>query len=142
MDASATSPALATRSASTTFAQLLRFAFVGVGVNAALFVVYLALVGLGLGPKLAMTSVFAAGVALGFALHRRWTFASHGAAHREWLPYSTVCAAGYLLNLAALALCVDRLGWPHAWVQGAMLFIVAGATFVLNRAWVFRVRSS
>ena len=126
---------------STTLAQLLRFGLVGVVVNAALFAGYLVLVGHGADPKWAMTAMYVAGLALGFVLHRRWSFASRGAARREWGPYLVVCIAGYLLNLAVLALCVDGLGWPHGWVQGAMVFVVAGVNFALNKAWVFRAPS-
>lgn len=44
---------------------------------------------------------------------------------------------GYLVNLTALYLCVDRLGWPHEAVQGAMVFVVAALLFVLQKFWVF-----
>jgi putative flippase GtrA len=144
MNTNATRPAISTRparDAATTLGQLLRFGLVGVGVNAALFAGYLVLVDHGVDPKLAMTAMYVAGLALGFVLHRQWSFASRGPARREWGPYLVVCIAGYLLNLAVLALCVDGLGWPHGWVQGAMVFVVAGVNFALNKAWVFRAPS-
>ncbi len=87
---------------------------------------------------LAMTAVYVAGTALGFVLHRLWSFGSRGAVHREWGAYVAVYGAGYVFNLAALAFCVGLLGWPHAWVQGVMVFVVAATTFVLNKFWVFR----
>ena len=141
MDANTTPPTLPSRNARvapTLAAQLARFGLVGVGLNGVLFLAYLAFVDRGVDPKLAMSAVYVAGVVLGFVLNRTWTFASVGASRREWGPYLAVYLAGYMLNLAVLALCVDGFGWSHAWVQGAMVLVVAGASFALNRVWVFR----
>lgn len=125
----------------TTLRQLLSFGIFGLATNAVLFVGYMFLVDRGLSPQAAMSMTFAVGTSAGFALNRRWTFFSTGAVRTEWLSYIVVQGAGYVLNLIVLTLCVDGLGWPHAWVQGAMVFVVAGFTFALNKAWVFRVRS-
>lgn len=126
------------RESKTVLAQLLRFALVGVGLNAVLYDGYLSLVDRGLTPTLAMTATYFIGTALGFMLHRQWSFGSRGVVHREWGAYVSVGFAGYVLNLAVLGLCVHLLGWPHAWVQGVMVFVVAGVTFSLNKSWVFR----
>ena len=125
----------------TTLGQLARFVLVGLGLNVMLFIAYLGLTSRGATPKLTMTALYVAGTALGFVLHRQWSFASRGVAHREWGGYAAVYLAGYLLNLTVLALCVDRFGWPHRWVQGVMMFVVAGVTFSLNKVWVFRAPS-
>ena len=122
---------------SATWGQLLRFGVVGVGVNASLFYVYLALVNLAFAPKLAMTLMYLAGLTAGFVLNRRWAFASTGQARRQALLYWAIGAAGYSLNLAVLALCVDGLGWHHGWVQAVMMVAVAGLNFALNKYWVF-----
>lgn len=117
---------------------MLRFVLVGLGLNALLYACYLGLVDRGLAPMLAMTAMYVTGTVLGFVLHRSWSFGSRSAVHREWGAYVAVYFAGYVLNLAALAFCVGLLGWPHAWVQGVTVFGVAGATFALNKFWVFR----
>lgn len=121
----------------STLGQLWRFGVVGVGVNLALYAVYLALVDAQVGVKSAMSLVYAAGVGLGFVLNRRWSFRSRASSPREALAYGSVCLAGYLLNLAVLALLVDVWGWAHQPVQGAMVFVVAALAFVLNKHWVF-----
>lgn len=126
--------------AATTLKQLLRFGVVGVGLNAALFGVYLGLAGRYLNPKLAMTGVYAAGVVLGFVLNRRWSFSSPAlrqGLRYAGLRYALVCIGSYGVNLGALVLFVDRLGWPHRWVQGTTVLVIAGASFVLNKFWVF-----
>ena len=125
----------------TTLQQLLRFCVVGVGLNVSLFFVYLLLVDTGATPKIAMTAVYVSGVTLGFMLHRKWSFVSRSAPMQDWVGYVAVCLGGYVLNLSVLWLCVDRLGWAHGWVQGAMVLVVAGLTFSLNKVWVFRASS-
>lgn len=139
MDADATSSA-PPRGAAITLGQLLRFGVVGVALNGALFVAYLVLVDRGMAPKPAMTIVYATGLALGFWLHRRLTFASHGAPQREGGPYLAVGLAGYPINLAILAVGVDLWHWPHAWVQGTAAVGIAALTFALNKFWVFSPR--
>jgi putative flippase GtrA len=55
--------------------------------------------------------------------------------------YVTAYALGYLLNLAALFVLVDRLNFPHQIVQGVMILVVACFLFVLQRQWVFPART-
>jgi putative flippase GtrA len=118
--------------------QLFRFGVVGLVVNLLLYIAFLALVEAGIEVKLAMTLAYAAGVILGYALNGHWTFGAVDFRRGRWLAYVTVYAAGYLLNLGVLALLVDRLGAPHALVQAAMVFLVAGFTFAAQKYWVFR----
>jgi hypothetical protein len=37
---------------------------------------------------------------------------------------------------------VDRWDWPHRWVQGFLIFLVAGMLFLLQVTWVFRSERS
>lgn len=121
--------------------QLLRFGVVGVGINLLLYGGYLAMVGAGLEPKAAMTVGYACGVAIGFFINRRWTFGQRGVLRRDIHAYLVVYAAGYLINLAALALFVDGMQWPHQGVQAAMAFVIAVFTFVMQKFWVFQGRA-
>ena len=136
MDADAT-PSAVTHGMALTLRQLLRFGVVGLALNGVLFLAYLALVEGGLLPKPAMTIMYAIGLVIGFQLHRRVTFDSRETPRREWGAYLAICLGGYVFNLGALALCVDVLHWPHAWVQGAAVVVIAGLTFVRNKFWVF-----
>lgn len=122
----------------TTPRQLFRFALVGVGVNVLLYVAYLTLVGLQIDVKVAMSLVYVGGVVLGFILNQRWTFSRRSKPCGDVPAYLAVYLAGYFLNLGALVLFVDGLGWAHQAVQAAMVFIVAALAFVLQKYWVFR----
>lgn len=103
-----------------------------------LYLAYLTLVGLQIDVKVAMSLVYVGGVVLGFILNQRWTFGRRRNPRGDVPAYLTVYLAGYLLNLGALVLFVDGMGWAHQAVQAAMVFIVAALAFVLQKYWVFR----
>ena len=122
-----------------TFVQLLRYGVVGVASNALGFVWYVGLTKmLGLGPKTAMTVLYVLGVLQTFLFNRKWTFQHDGHARAALLRYVCAYALGYVLNLAALHVAVDRLQWNHLWVQGAMIIVLAGMLFLLQKYGVFR----
>lgn len=124
-----------------TLVQLLRYGIVGVASNALGFVWYLGLTELlHLGPKTAMSLLYVIGVLQTFVFNRKWTFSHDGAAHTALFRYACAYGLGYVVNLAALYLCVDRLNYPHLPVQGTMIIVLAGMLFLLQKYWVFRVR--
>jgi putative flippase GtrA len=120
--------------------QLIRYGLTGVVHNVGGFLLYLLATYLGAEPKLAMSVLFVVGVAVSFLLNRAWAFGDSnpiaGSLGRFLLAY----VFGYLLNLAALLLLVDRLGYPHQWVQGFATIAIAGVLFLLNRYFVFNAR--
>lgn len=118
--------------------QLVRFAIVGVLSNAVLYLVYLWLTTLGMGHKSAMSLLYALGVGQTFLFNKRWTFRHDAAVHTALLRYVALYAAGYLFNLLMLMLLVDRAGFPHQWVQGGMILLLAVALFAGQKYWVFR----
>ena len=118
--------------------EFVRFATVGIVSNAALFLFYLLMTQLGMGHKLAATVAYALGVLQTFVFNRSWSFRHGGAAGPALGRYVAVYAFGYVLNLAALLLLVDRGGLPHEWVQGAVIIALAVFLFLLQKLWVFR----
>jgi len=120
--------------------EFLRFALVGIASNAALFLLYLVMTQLGMGHKLAATLAYGLGVLQTFVFNRSWSFRHRGAAGPALGRYVVVYAAGYVLNMAALVLLVDRAQLPHEWVQGIVIIVLAVLLFVLQKAWVFRYR--
>jgi putative flippase GtrA len=118
--------------------QLSRYAVVGLASNAIGYLLYLLLTLSGMGPKSAMSLLYIVGVAQTFFLNRSWSFEHREKFSSALLRYIVAYAFGYVLNLAALLLLVDTWGWPHQWVQGVMIFVIAGVLFLLQRYWVFR----
>ena len=118
--------------------QLVRFAAVGIVSNAALFLLYLVLTSSGLSPTSSMSLAYVVGVAQTFALNRTWTFSHSGSCVAPLARYAATYGIGYLVNLCLLRLFVDELAWPHQWVQGAAILLVAAIVFALQKHWVFR----
>lgn len=120
--------------------QFVRYVLTGVIHNVGGFLLYLLATYLGVEPKLAMTVLFVVGVTVSFMLNRAWAFGDKnpiaGSLGRFLLAY----IFGYLLNLALLLVLVDRLGYPHQWVQGFATIGIAGLLFLLNRHYVFSAR--
>jgi putative flippase GtrA len=122
----------------TTRGQFLRYAMVGLVSNLTLYFAYLGLTILGIEPKIAMSVVYALGVAQTFLFNRTWSFRHDGEPHGAFARYVATYGFGYLLNLAVLWITVDQMGLPHEVVQGIMILSLAVIFFVLQKFWVFR----
>jgi len=117
----------------------LRFASVGIVSNGVLFASYLLLTTVGLGHKTAMTLLYILGVIQTFIFNKRWTFKHHGVIQKTFFRYVHSYVFGYFLNLLALFILVDYLGYPHQWIQGIMILLFALMLFALQKFWVFSV---
>jgi hypothetical protein len=58
------------------------------------------------------------------------------------LKYILIYSLAYLLNLTALLVSVDNLGYPHQVVQGVMILSIALMLFLLQKFWVFRASTT
>ena len=125
-------------SADATLGQFMRYATVGLASNLVLYLAYLALTAAGIESKLAMTLLYVLGVVQTFAFNKRWSFRHGGMRGLAFARYCVSYALGYLLNLGALLLFVDRLGYLHQVVQGVMILALAILLFLLQKYWVFR----
>lgn len=117
--------------------QFVRYAIVGVVSNLVLYVLYLGATLFGAAPKVAMTALYVLGLLQTFAFNRTWSFRHAGPTGWSLLRYVLVYLFGYGINLAGLTLFVDRYGYSHRIVQGALILVVAMFLFVAQRHWVF-----
>lgn len=115
-----------------------RYVVIGLLSNAVLYLAYLGLTAVGVGHKSAMTALFGVGTLQTFVFNRRWTFDHDGHVSPSLLRYLVAYGGCYLLNLALLYVLVDRLGLPHAPIQGLAVLCLAVLLFVLQKFWVFR----
>jgi putative flippase GtrA len=122
--------------------QFIRYAVIGVGLNAAGYAAYLVLSHTVAGSRAAMTLTYCSGVLIGFVLNRRVTFRFDGDKGAARLRYFGAYTIGYVINFVGLWLLVDRCGLPHEIVQGGMVLGVAVTLFLLQKYWVFRTRAS
>ncbi|MCC2970841.1 GtrA family protein [Massilia sp. IC2-476] len=118
--------------------QFARYVVVGLASNFLCYLAYLGLGKAGMDPKLAMSILYCVGVLQTFVFNRRWTFGQTGMARTSFLRYCAAYGAGYLVNLAALYLLIDRYGYPHQIVQAVMILVVAAMLFAAQKFWVFR----
>lgn len=124
----------------TTLGQLFRYGIVGVLSNAVGYLLYLGITAAGMEHKLAMTLLYAVGVAQTFVFNRRWTFRSDGPAGSALMRYVAVYALGYAINYAVLFALVDQLGLPHQVVMAGLFVLMAVYFFLAQKFWVFRKR--
>lgn len=117
--------------------QFLRYTVVGLTANIVAYLAYLALTDIGMGHKLAMSLVYGASVLQTFVVNKNWSYTFVGATRPALVRYLVSYAGGYVVNFLALWWLVDRVGWPHAWVQAAMIGVVALLLFAAQRYWVF-----
>ena len=121
----------------TWWSQSLRFVIVGLASNLFLYLIYLGLTTMGFGHKSAMTFLYLVGTLQTFIFNKNWTFEHRGIFGFTFVKYVTAYGIGYLINLFAMILFVDRMHFPHTVVQGIMIFVLAVFLFFLQKFWVF-----
>ena len=126
----------------TTLGQLLRYGIVGLASNALGYALYLGLSYAGLGPKLAMSLLYVLGMLQTFVFNKRWSFRHEGMHGQAFIRYIVTYGIGYFINLLALFVLVDRLGFPHQIVQAVLIVIIALFLFMLQKLWVFRLENT
>jgi len=117
--------------------QLARYGLVGIASNISGYLVYLLLTYLGGDPKVTMTMLYIIGASIGYYGNRQWTFAHKGTMLKSGAKYFIAHLIGYLINLSTLLIFVDKLGYPHQWIQAAAIMIVAGFLFMVFKYYVF-----
>jgi putative flippase GtrA len=106
-------------------------------VNGLGYALYLLLTFNGIDPKMAATICFAAGVAVGFILNRKWAFRDPTYIRRTLPRYVIAYAIAYVVNIAGLYVLVDVFGYMHQIVQLMLAFVIALGLYVTLRYWIF-----
>jgi putative flippase GtrA len=120
--------------------QFVKFATVGVSNTLITFAVYtLLLKGFGVWYLAASAVGFIAGATNGFFLNRRWTFRDHVGDALTPVRWFIVQGCGLALNEGLLYLYVDQLGLDKLIAQALSIAAVTVSTFLVNRAWTFRM---
>jgi putative flippase GtrA len=131
-------PARSARAA--TLVQFVKFGLVGVSNTALTFVVYtLLLKGFGVWYLLASAIGFAVGATNGFLLNRRWTFREHVGDSLTPVRWAIVQSGGLAINEGLLYALVDGVSVDKLVAQAMAIVVVTTSTFLVNRAWTFRV---
>jgi putative flippase GtrA len=118
-------------------AQFIRYAAIGLGLNATLYAAYLLLTWLVMGSRSAMTITFCTGMVLSFVANRNLTFRHRGDHLGALLRFIASYAILYAINFAALWVLAERMGVAHQIVQGGVILALPLFAFALQKCWVF-----
>jgi putative flippase GtrA len=122
------------------FVQFVKFGLVGVSNTVLAFAIYTVLLKVfGVWYLGASAIGFIVGAVNGFLLNRRWTFAGHVGDSYTPVRWGVVQGCGLALNEGLLYLFVDGAGVEKLLSQACATAIVTVLTFVVNRAWTFRM---
>jgi len=122
--------------------QFVKFGIVGVSNTLLTFIVYTVLLKVfGVWYLAASAIGFAVGATNGFLLNRRWTFREHVGDSYTPLRWATVQGGGLAINEGLLYLFVHDAGLDKLLAQAFATVVVTISTFIVNRAWTFRVRA-
>lgn len=120
--------------------RLFKFALVGLSNTMITFVVYGALLLVGADYMVAAVVGWSAGALNGYTWNRIWTFRAGSHQHELLAKYVAVALSGLALNSLLLRISVEELGFGEIGGQAAILPIVSGTTFLINRFWTFGSR--
>jgi putative flippase GtrA len=121
--------------------QLIRYAIAGFCVTQLAAAIYSALVLLfSMHPLEANVASTACGLAIGYAVHSRWSFAggSADAEHAKIVRFLLSSLLAFLVNSAWVFLLVSVMHLPPLAPVPLMMFATPWLSFLLNRHWVFR----
>jgi putative flippase GtrA len=122
--------------------QFVKFGIVGVSNTLLAFAIYTVLLKVfGVWYLGASAIGFVVGAVNGFLLNRRWTFAGHVGDSLTPVRWGIVQGCGLALNLGLLYLFVDGAGIEKLLGQALATGIVTVITFLVNRAWTFRMHA-
>ncbi len=128
------------RLSSPMLVQFVKFGIVGVSNTLLAFAIYTVLLkGFGVWYLAASAIGFVVGAVNGFLLNRRWTFSGHVGDALTPVRWAVVQGCGLALNLGLLYLFVDGAGVEKLLGQAFATAIVTVITFLVNRAWTFRM---
>ncbi|HEX3432971.1 MAG TPA: GtrA family protein [Solirubrobacteraceae bacterium] len=120
--------------------QFVKFGIVGVSNTLLAFAIYTVLLKVfGVWYLAASAIGFVVGAVNGFLLNRRWTFAGHVGDSLTPVRWGIVQGCGLALNEGLLFVFVDDAGIEKLLGQACATVIVTVITFLVNRAWTFRM---
>lgn len=125
------------------FVQFMKFALVGVSNTLITLLTYTFLLKVvGMWYLAASAIGFILGATNGFLLNRRWTFREHVGDALTPVRWAIVQGCGLAVNEGMLYVLVHDAHLEKILAQVAATVIVTITTFLVNRAWTFRVHSA
>jgi putative flippase GtrA len=121
--------------------EVVRYVVVGVSNTLISLAVYGCLLLLGVDYVVAVAIAYAAGLANGYTLNRRWTFLAGRFSIDSLSRYAVVQLTGMGLSVALTSLFVERFGVPSLPALVLSWPPVIAVTFTATRLWAFGART-
>jgi len=118
--------------------QLLRYGLIGITTNVSAYTLYLLITYSGGTPKITMSTLYIAAAIASYYGNRKLTFSHNGSVIKSGFRFFLMHCLGYLINLCMLIVLVDKLAYPHQWVQILAIIVVAAFLFVTFKLFVFK----
>ncbi len=119
--------------------QLFRYLLVGLFNTALGFaIIFTCMYLLKMSPVASNITGYLCGLVVSYFLNKFFTFRSTARSRAEMLRFLVVFAAAYLANFGMLLLCIDVLRLHAAVSQVVAGAVYVGASFILNKYYVFR----
>lgn len=118
--------------------QLVKYAYVGIGVNLIGYLIYILVTCYWFTPRVAVSVLYCFGVVASFIGNKRLTFSYTGSFIGSLVRYMFVYLIGYFINLLILTVFVYSYGYPHQLVQVLAILIVAIYLFIAQKFFVFK----
>lgn len=116
-----------------------RFAVVGLAQNATNVAAFAGLVEAGVDYRVAAAISAAAALVMSFCLNRWWSFRVPGSASlSELVRYASVFLTATAAGIVLLSILVDIAGVPAVLAQALAIAIVAPASYLMQRTFVFK----
>ena len=121
---------------------VVRFGVVGLSGYAFSVALFAALIGpLGWDHRVAAAAATSVALACTFVVNRAWTFAADdGSAGGQAWRFAVVSAVAVAVNVIAVYVLVDRLGFPKVRGEALAVGLQAPVSYVGNRVWTFARR--
>jgi dolichol-phosphate mannosyltransferase len=121
------------------WAQLMRFATVGLSGYVVNLAVFWAALNAQIEYRAAATAAFVVALVNNFAWNRVWTFRdSAGRLGGQAFRFVVVSVAAFVVSLAVLSVLVRDAGVPKLLAQAAAIVAVTPLSFLANKFWSFR----
>ena len=117
--------------------QISKYIIFGLLNNLFGYIIYLLLSIAYFPPKFAMTIDYIFAVVIGFLGNSKWIFKINSNVNKAFLKFGIIHILGYSANYFILSFFVDKLGYPHQFVQGVAIFVIAIFLFIFFKLFVF-----
>ncbi|MDZ7832245.1 MAG: GtrA family protein [Desulfobacterales bacterium] len=121
--------------------ELIRYGIVGTTTNVSGYLIFVFFTTvLNLSPVLTVSIFYPFFLILAFYFNKNWSFRHKGDISKSVVKYLIAYLGCYILNVGALKLFYEYLGYSHLIVQAVAICVLALILFMTQKYWVFNMQ--